>query len=292
MIKLYLSLPNKINCKIITKEDIIFDDRAKTLARAYLPGVKFLVNKPKRIDFSLEYIKSVKKKLIVKEKSIKIYENWSEQLPLDFFHILYSKTRLMFIKKHNYPVHSACVGNKDYSLIVGHTRSGKTSVLIELLKKNMKVFSGNKTLVSLDSGINAVAGTSTITLDAKIFKKNKSNVKESINYSNRKAFALNPDNYSRESLVRINKIFLIKINGGVREFRRLDRLEALYSLYPFFLDVVNADTIMFQGGDVFLGNISKVDSTWLAKKLLLALKGVNVYYLAGSKQFISERILK
>jgi len=41
-----LSLPNKLNAEILSDNEFKFDKNAELLAKAYIPEVKFLKNKP------------------------------------------------------------------------------------------------------------------------------------------------------------------------------------------------------------------------------------------------------
>ena len=215
MKKQYFSVLS-INFELVIPEGIVIDHKFQLLMTAYIPGLKFLKSKPGRIDLTVEYRQSRKRKIIDKKKKVIIFESWGSDLPLDFYHLLYSKLRVMFINKQFYPVHSACVGKESYTLIIGHTKSGKTSVLLELLSNDVKVFSGNKTLVSLNRKMMAVAGTPTITAEEKNIDKRAN----AVDYSDRKAFSLDSKQY-HDSPIEIKSIFLVRINGGFEEFKRI-----------------------------------------------------------------------
>lgn len=286
--KIYLTAL-KINAKISSSKPFEINNKLEYLLNAYIPGVKILKVKPKKINFEISIIESKKKKLVINKNKIYLYDHLDKELSLDFFHLLYSKFREEFIKRQLYPVHAACIGIKDYILIVGHTKSGKTTTLLELLKDNRKIFSGNKTVISLKNGITAVAGTKTITISSKDLNKN---ISKNIDYADRKAFLVEDKFYSHKKSVKINKIFIVRLNSGVREEIKLSSLSALHQLYPYFLDVVNADTIVLSGDDVFSSQLSKETNRLLAKNLFKSLKHCSAYYLTGPGAFIAKCIEK
>jgi hypothetical protein len=140
----------------------------------------------------------------------------------------------------------------------------------------MKVFSGNKTVVSFKGGrLTARAGTRTMSARSK---------------SGWQRFLLDNQQYSSKDKVEIEKIVIVRLNDGVREFRRLEQGSAMHTLYPYFLDVVNADTIAEE--KVFVGTPPKGAQERLVASLKKTLKKVPVYDIAGSKSFVTQQIAK
>jgi len=78
------------------------------------------------------------------------------------------------------------------------------------------------------------------------------------------------------------------LNDGVQDWRELQPTSALHTLYPYFLDTVNADIVI--GKDVFNGSVSQETKKYLAGRLGKAVERVPVYSAAGSLSFIVEKI--
>lgn len=281
---LYLSLPGGLHARIASSEDIEMDRTSVLLFSAYIPGLKLMETKPANADMSITHIESEKMRMVHKGNHVTLYGKWKNRLPLDVYHLLYSMVRAELLKKGLYTVHAACVGN---CLIVGHTGMGKTAITLALVKGGMKVFSGNKTVVSFSHNISAVAGTPTITLRSA--EKPASHIGESAVYGDRLAFTLAQKDCAASS--KIKKIFIARLNDGAREFTRLNPASAMHKLYPYFMDSVNADTIMCNGKCVFAGKPPAGAEARLAKGLLSALKKIPVYSVSGSKPFVVKRIM-
>jgi hypothetical protein len=282
---LYLSLPGGLHAQIASSKDIKMDKTSILLFSAYIPGLKIMKNKPKKTDISIKHIESEKMRMIQKENHVTLYGRWKNHLPLDVYHLLYSMLRVELLRKGLYAVHAACAGN---CLIAGHTGAGKTAITLALVKEGMKVFSGNKTVVSFSHNLHSVAGTPTITLRSA--EKPASHIGESAVYGDRLAFSLAQENYAF-SPVKIKKIFIARLNDGAREFTRLSPVSAMHKLYPYFMDAANADTIMCNGNCVFAGKLPAGVEARLAKSLSAMLKKIPAYSVSGSKPFVIKRIM-
>jgi len=140
-----------------------------------------------------------------------------------------------------------------------------------------KLFSGNKTVVKFDEsgGLIAVAGTRTMTaLDAGL---------------RRFAYKMPEDSYATGPVL-IKSIGLIKINEGVEETQKLAPLSALHTLYPYFMDAVNADVIV-NGKDVFDGSpITSVKPT-LTSNLQRLLQHTPVIKSSGSILYLERNFI-
>lgn len=273
-------LPCKITAVLSSNKDLVIDGNTKLLAQAYLPGVKFLSKRPNKIDIIIIHVESAKRKMFRKGNKIIIQDIWHNNLPLDVYHLLYAALRVQLLKKQLFSVHAACVGNY---LVVGHTSVGKTAISLGLVQKGMKLFSGNKTAVSFGNTLKAIAGTKTITIKTKDNKNSKFT-----KYQNRSAFLLDKKQYDNSKAIKINAIILVRLNDGVKEFTKLTNLSALHTLYPYFMDTINADVII--NNKVFIGTPPKGSQELLARKLSKTLKRTPVYSITGSKQFIINKI--
>lgn len=278
MKNIYLQFSSDINIHFQTNEDINIHNKDLLLLNAYLPGVKIISKIPKSIDLKIKFVRSKRKNIIRKRKVITIHEDWDKNLPLDFYHFLYSLVRIKWMKKNIFPVHSACFKIKKNILLIGHSGAGKTSTLLETVKKyNAQIFSGNKTLIKFKrNGIpEAVAGSKTISVRS--------------NEKGRKIFSLKDDQYLSKN-IPIEVIVIARLNDGVKEYEKIEPLSALHRLYPYFMDTVNADTLMCNGEYVFIGTAPTGTQKKLSAKLKKALSKIPVYHLSGSMDFISKKL--
>ncbi len=296
MSTLFFSISNQFSLKISSDKDLSFSESEYLLLKGYIPGVVRLDSEPERIDLTIEHVESEDKKLVQTENHVQIFDTWKGSFSADLYHLLYGIVRVQFLKRNLFPIHGACVGKDGYVLIVGHSGAGKTSVVLKLLEDNgIKVFSGNKTVVSFDQNnkLMAVAGTPTITIRGS--DKNKLDdlkVSDHVEYWERYAFMLSPDRYSTQTSVPIKAIVVVKLNDYMQECKKINPLSALHNLYPFFLDVVNADVVISDTEDVFVGTPPQGIEKYLATHLKAALQDVPVYSLIGSSIFVSSEIIK
>jgi hypothetical protein len=157
------------------------------------------------------------------------------------------------------------------------------------------MFSSNKTLVKFqkDFCLEAIAGTTTITCKNSDGSKLKATVGQTANFVNRIACKL-PDKYStQKNRVKISRVYFVRLNPAVEECVTLSKFESTVALYPFFLDYINSDTILFNGKDLYDGIPA---TTQIKKKILFSLKksliSLDVYNINGSLDFINKTIRK
>jgi len=277
------SLLDKFYVNVISSNKLNFGNKEKLLLEAYIPGIK-IISKVKNPNLIINYKKSTIPKLIIHSKNIEIHGNWGNSIHLDLYHLIYGISRKHYLENNLYSVHSACVGfNKNLNLIVGHTGCGKTTVLLELIKKKYKMVSGNKTIVSIDNNkMCAISGTRTITTLIK-----STNLNNAIEYADRTAFQLSKDKYLQSG--EIKSIFVININN-YNHIEKLSKPSALYRIYPYFLDTVNADIIY--ESQVLDGTITIDLKNKLVVKLKKALTKTNVYLISGSIEYITNKIIE
>jgi len=289
MISFYLYFPGSVLIQVKSSGDL---GLSELLLGAYVPGAELVANPDRTPDMVIEHEQTDDKRLIRKEDRIHIYDNWEKDFPLDFYHLLYSMVRVELLKRGFFSVHAACIGKSDYVLIVGHTGVGKTSVVLELLKnKAMKLFSGNKTIVAFKGGaLEAVGGTSTLTASVEDINKHHSgNNTDVIKYGTRAAVT---PNKHMNNPGRIRAIVLVGLNDGVAENNLLDPVSALHRLYAYFLDTINADTIVCGGRDVYVGTPPTGVQESLAQNLKEVLSKIPTYSIKGSMDFVCDAITK
>lgn len=292
MTSFYLSFPNDLLIQVKSSQDFAINDRMHTLLDAYVPGCSLSTESLRTPDFVFEHESSDQKKLVQEPNRLLIANDWATEFPLDFYHVLYSVVRVQFLKRRFFSVHAACVEmNGGSILIVGHSGVGKTSILLELLKeKEIRFVSGNKTVVAFedDGSIGTVAGTKTVTVGIQDLKRHGSDDLDFISYGNRTAVIM--DTHWSTEPTQIRAIVLVALNDGVSEKSSPEIPSALHKLYPFFLDAVNADTIVNDGEHVYLGTAPEGVQEYLSKHLSEALVKIPVYSIKGSMGFVCDSI--
>lgn len=294
MQSIYFSLPAGLILRIISAGRLKFNKRAHFLARAYVPGI-VLLNTPqkKRADIIIEYKPEAKEQMSRRGNRITICGRGDGEFPLDLWHLAYSAVRILLLRRDLYTVHAACVDADGYILIVGHSGVGKTSIILQLAReRDLRIFSGNKTVLSFkNGGASGLAGTPVITMRGADFKKYSGLVERAISYGDRRALLLDEKKYTGEP-ARIRAIAIVRLNDGVKECDKVPPVNALHKLYPYFMDTVNADTIVCGGKDVFVGTPPFGAEKILATNLGLALRKIPVYSISGSLPFVSNSIAK
>ena len=295
MSSLFFSVQNKFSIKISSDKDIDFSNKAELFLKARVPGIMVLNSEPAQVDLLIEHHESSEKKLIQEDARCTIYDTWNGVLPDDALYLLYGMIRAHLLKMNLYPVHAICIGNEEYILVLGHTGVGKTSIALNLLQnKTMKLFSGDKTIVNFsEDGLFAVAGTYTMTIrSCDKDKLVRLGIKDEVTYGERLAFALEEDKYCSEKEVHIKAIVLARLNDHLPELKQETRLGALHKLYPYFLDVVNADIVLSTIDEVFTVNLPMGIQKRLVRSLKQLLETTPVYSLTGSSDFVSDQILQ
>lgn len=289
----HFSLPGDLNVRISLSRDTLGMREAQALLEAYVPGLHFLEQPPDQIHLNVRFTESETCQMGYGPGHIWLRGPWNSNSLLELSHLLYSACRIMWHEFDLYPVHAACLGNDDYSLIVGHSGSGKTSIVRKIMVvDDAKLFSNNKTLVSFkeDASLHAIAGTRIITMRAEDLERHPLAAK-TIEYEGRYAFWLKDESYAPTTSVRIRKILITRLNDGHEECNQLSKASALHTLYPYFLDTVNADTVLFDGHTVYPGTPPAGAQKHLAQQLRKVLQEIPVYTVIGSLDHITDKVL-
>ena len=279
MVDRYFALPGGLTACFRTASAL--GRRERLQLGAYVPGIAVMGGVPARADITIEHEFSESPGLADDGANIRLCAPRGDgSLPADIYHLFYGAVRRTLLERGFYSVHAACVGNgDDYTLIVGHSGAGKTTLTQRLVEKHdMKLFSGNKTVVRFDpgGGITAVAGTRTMTsLDGNL---------------NRHAYEMNPADYAPQAQASIKSIVIVRVNDGVEEAQELSRSSALHALYPYFMDAVNADVIV-NGRDVFNGAANSSARERLAAGLALSVAAIPVRKYSGNMNFLERKVL-
>lgn len=193
-------------------------------------------------------------------------------------HYLYGLARLEFLERFLFPVYAARVGNDaGFVLLVGHSGDGKTTTALKLIREQaFRLFSGNKTVIGFSQGtMTAVAGTRAVT---------------EVTATGRRIFNLEKTEYETQTVVPIRCIVKLRLNDGAKTAKQLKPISALHTLYPFFLDAMNADVILGKGERVVPGNPSQAVREYLATELMKALEIVPTYTISGSLSYVLTTI--
>lgn len=277
----YLGLPGKLTARLSTQAPL--DELARRELAAHLPGLSFLTLEPETVDLDFQTMASEIPGLAVEGNRVRLYAPASASAMEDLHHLLWGVVLRALIDRDLYAVHAACVGvDNYYVLLVGHTGAGKTSLARRLIEHGFKLFSGNKTVIRLDATKpRAVAGTRIMTTLTRspdgIYRRHHLHLTEA--------------ELSSEGEVKISAIFLVRINDGVQEDQPLSDLSALHTLYPYFLDSVNADVIV-NGTTVVDGAPPQHLKQRLVMRLGSALTCVPVRRIAGSLTFLAQTVVK
>ncbi|MCD8496727.1 MAG: hypothetical protein LRZ85_00720 [Alphaproteobacteria bacterium] len=263
-----------------TAHDLSHDKNALLQFGAYIPGFEMMDQTSVPPDIVLEHIKGPKNKLESSGNKLALLSSDTNGIPADVYHLLYAAVRKVLLSQRNICiVHSACVGIKDqFRLVVGHSGSGKTTLAQRLIDRHgMTLFSGNKTALRFESDgtITAVAGTRTMTaLDDNM---------------NRYTYELKPEDYAENCEVKITSIDIIRVNDGVEECQSLSPLSALHTLYPYFMDQVNADVIVC-GSHIFDGNVAVAAKQKIVDGLGASLRQTPVRKISGTMDYMESSI--
>lgn len=231
---------------------------------------------PTRTDIVIEH-RTGDAALTVSGNNVTLISAPTDSLPADLYHLTYAVTRRALMDRGYFCVHAACVGaGDDFRLVAGHSGAGKTTLAQRLVDGHgYKLLSGNKTVVRFDDdgGMIAVAGTRTMTaVDGNL---------------KRFAYDMAASDYA-DGPVKIRAIDIVRINDGVAEVERLSSLSALHTLYPYFLDAVNADVIV-NGRDIYDGTATPAQKSVLARGLADA---PPVRKISGTMDFMTREVLK
>lgn len=288
--KLFLSIPGLMGIEIQGKFKVDLDE-IKILAQTYLPCVE-IGQSSFEDTVKVKYVEGEKRGIEIISGTYYIHDNWNGKISLDLWHFLYSIVRLKLLEKGLYSVHSVCVGKEDHVMLIGHSGSGKSSVLLKLINDfGWKVYSGNKTVVSItDNKIEAVMGTKSISLRSKNANKYPNIFTSSVDYQARTTFSLDKKHYSDEKNVNVSTIYIVRLNDGVEEKEVLSFPSSMHILYPYFLDTVNADTIMCEGRELLMGTPTEGCQLALVQKLKNILKQIKVIRISGSMKYITRCI--
>jgi len=270
---LTFKLPLGISATLKSDTPLPYTDKEEIIFQAYIPGIERATRGSGTIHIAYQH---AKKESVHRRGKTLTVKGTLQTVENDIHHLLYSALRHELLKKEAYSVHAACVDVKGLILLVGHSGSGKTTIALELAKHGHNIFSGNKTVVTKGK---AITGTRAMTIKTAPQQGN------AITYGTRSAFLL--PSYAKSGPIKA--VYLVRLNDGHDREERIGSMSALHTLYPFFLDTVNADTII--GESLYSNEVTQKQKTTLVKMLRTMLKKTPVRTVTGSLPFVVGRII-
>jgi len=307
-------LPGALLMRIEAPRPVFDEESARILAEAYLPGADFVGVHCKNgalhvatdaPNIVVRFVESDTASLTVKAGNYTLADTWKGEASLmDLLFLCYGAARRAWLKRGLYPVHAAALsmGDGGLTLLVGHSGSGKTALTLSAVARGHKVFSGNKTLVRIDTAgdrtvLTAVAGTRPMTTKAEDVERHLGLGTFNTGYQGRSAFYLSNEHYAATAPSVVTDIILPRLNDGVSKRKFLGAVSALHKLYPYFMDAVNADIVLSGGKCVLSGEPRPRVRELLAAGLGAALSGddlssgmaapLSVIEVEGSMDFVN-----
>lgn len=291
----FVRLPGALIMRLDVPAKAFDNPGARTLLSAYLPGLQFLPRGNWKFDLHVVYDDRDCFEFHDGGNVVSLTDAWKgESSLMDLLFLTYGVARRAWLKLGIYPVHAAAlqIGTGGLTLLVGHSGTGKTAVTLSSVALGARVYSGNKTLVTVnDKGLmQAIAGTRPITAKSEDMDRQKCGYSFKVAYGSRSAFMLKDEHYMSLAPQAVRRIVLPRLNDGVEKRGKLGGASSLHRLFPYFLDAVNADIVVAGGRAVLSGAPSAEVLASLAKSLALALPDVSVIELEGSMPFINRAL--
>jgi hypothetical protein len=293
--KEYFAMAGGINASFTSDSEIGLSELQRLHLAAHLPRIQPLEHAPKVIDVQIHHSESGETTMQQNGSHVELSDNWNGKLSPDFPYLFYGAARLAWLNKNMYPVHAACVGNENdgYVLLVGHSGVGKTSSTLQsAFSSGLKVFSGDKTLITIanDGEMRAIGGTKTMTIRAEDKKRWPSLEGQGLMNGDRYIFPLKPEQSSSEFSVKIKAIVLLKLNDGVTKCQKLTPLSSLHTMYPYFMDMEWNDVLVGSGKAVFDGTPNNSVKPQLAQRLGNSLNQIPTFNISGSLPRVTSMI--
>jgi len=288
----YLSLPGDVHIGITSSQELLLGEKEELLLGAYLPEVKVLDSPLRKVDMAIHHVESADASLAVGNDEIEIHDKWNESFPDDLPHLLYSVARTLWLRRGYFPTHAACVGDATFTLMPGHSGVGKTTTALEAVSQyDQKLLSGNTTLIQFNEagGMQAIAGTKTMTLETEDFERGEYDSVRSVQYRSRTAFEL-PANKQANGPQNVGRIALVRLSAGLDTWSTPSPLSALHTLYPYFLDAEYADCIVAHGKAIYLGDTPAASRVKLTQELGYTLVSTPVNTGIGSAEFLAQKV--
>jgi len=292
----YFSLGANLSAEFSSDNNITFSKRDLIALAGHLPGIQLVEDKPATPDVRFNHWETSDVKLQQNGSLVNLQAPWGDKLSPDFVHIFYGAARLAWLKNGINPIHAACIGNdqEGFVLLVGHPGVGKSSTTLHCaLQHNLKVFSGDKTLINLktDGTMSAIAGTHTMTIREEDLPRWPSlNTTEGHHFGDRFVFEFPSEYYTTLPEVKIRAIILLKLNDGQNNCAQLTSLSALHTLYPYFMDTERSNILVSGGKAILNGETSHRAKSQTAERLGKCLHDIPVFNVSGSLSFIASKI--
>ena len=218
---------------------------ALPILQAQIPSIEVSRKISSVPDITIRFEDSNNESFIIKENNFLLSGEWSNSLQTDMPHLMYSILRQYWLEHGYYCVHSVVINN---SLLIGHSGMGKTTLALKAIKKEMDLFSFDKTILKFnDTALHAVFGTQIISVREKYLSRAQNVLKDDYLIKNGERFIFNSDTGKPRE---IKNIFLFSLSENNLEIESA----SIHQLYAYFMDSVKIDALM--GNFLFSGNSS------------------------------------
>lgn len=206
--------------------------------KQHLPGIS--KTSEKKSDISIDFKDSLDSHIIFDLHHLRIYDIFNSSWLSDLPHLIYSYLKYVFFHKNMYFVHSCMIKN---TIFVGHSGSGKTSLCIEALHKNLPLQSCDRTVVCFkNNGLKFIRGTDILS----VRQEQEQPKLELINtHYDRNIYSV--DTSCQQN---IEKIKLFHISPQKTE-KNIEGLSVVHQLYSFFIDNIKSDCFVQNGKLLF-----------------------------------------
>jgi len=289
MANIFFSLPGNLTLKLESDVLDTLHPEDVLLAQAYLPGLQPVSAPASTVaDIVLTHRQTTTTSSFEETGrcTAVLHDTWTDRVSMDTFFLLYGLTRRALLDHHLFSVHAACVEDDAGAiLLVGHSGAGKTRIALELIQQGKLLFAGNKTVVEWSpfGSMEAVAGTQTMTLH----KKSTSTDEEIVSYGERKAFMVMKQQQTISSRIPVRAIVFVRLNDGVETVEHLSQTSAFHQLFPFFLDLVNADVLIGHTGNILKDERPNGIESFLVTHLWNSFQTLPIVRVEGSLVYLS-----
>lgn len=214
--------------------------------KQHLPGIeKTTIEKA---DISIDFKDSLDSHISYDLEHLRIYDIYNSSWLIDFPHLIYSYLKYVFFHKNIYFVHSCMIKN---TLLIGHSGSGKTSLCIQALEKNLPLQSCDRTCLTFKQPTDSIS--SEITL-----KVLSGTDILSVRQEEKQPHLLLIATSGERNLYQVNisdihsieKIKLFHISQNIKE-KTIEGLSVVHQLYSFFIDNIKSDCFVQNGKFIF-----------------------------------------
>jgi uncharacterized protein (TIGR00661 family) len=290
-------LPAGVTVQFISDSVALISDKDFTVLSTYNPGIKRYEGEIADPVIKITHTESDTFSFAQRKTQVDIHDSWKGTLPDDFAHLLYACARLAWLERGVFPVHAACIGDDTlgYTLIVGHSGSGKTTVSLQgVFHNHLLLYSGDKTLIKIEPNgeVRAIAGTKMVSIRNSDRPLWEGSIESPVSYADRILFSLHDQQYASTSAVTIKSVVMLKLSDFDCSFSEINFPMSLHLLYPYFMDKAREDITIANGKGVFDGSPSQDTKERLTKSLSLAIQSISISQMRADRTRVALEIAR